>query len=335
MKPLVSILIPCYNSQQWLTETIKSALAQTWKNIEIIIVDDGSTDNSLAIAKTFNDPNIKVISQENKGASVARNVALKEAQGDFIQYLDADDLLASDKIQLQLQFLENNSNSTFLVSGEWARFYNKPQEALFIPELLWQDLSPVDWLVCAWNNHIMMHPAAWLVPRKISEKAGLWNEDLSLNDDGEYFARVILASEGVQFCQGAKTYYRSGISESLSRSKSEKARQSEFLSLSLGTSNLLARENSPRTRKVCATVFQRFIYEAYPDVPELSAQAAVKVKEFGGSNLQPTGGKMFQLLSKFVGWQKAKKIQKIFYKYGYQKAAVGWKLAKLQEKSYI
>ena len=328
--PLVSILIPCYNSEQWLAETIESALAQTWTNKEIIVVNDGSTDNSLAVAKSFESSIVKVISQENRGASAARNVALKEAQGDFIQYLDADDLLASEKIELQLQFLDPNSN--VVASGEWARFYRHPQEALFIPQLLWQDMSAIDWLICAWSNHLMMHPGAWLVPRKISDKAGLWNEDLSLNDDGEYFARVILSSEGVKFCQSAKTYYRSGLSTSLSKKNSKKALKSYFLALSLGIDNLLDRENSSRTREVCATVFQRFIYTIYPDFPELIRQAEAKVNEFGGSNLQPTGGKMFQLLTKIIGWQQAKKIQKIFYQYGYNKAALGWRLAKLQER---
>ncbi|MDJ0647625.1 MAG: glycosyltransferase family A protein [Xenococcaceae cyanobacterium MO_188.B19] len=330
--PLVSILIPCYNSEQWLAETIESALAQTWKNIEIIIVDDGSTDNSLAIAKSFESSIVKVISQENKGASTARNIALKEAQGDFIQYLDADDLLAPDKIELQVGLLENNGDCNLVASGEWARFYRYPEEALFISQPLWQDMSAVDWLVCAWSKPWMMHPVAWLVPRRISDKAGLWNEDLSVNDDGEYFTRVVLSSDRVKFCQGAKSYYRSGNTGSLSGITSAKARQSQFLSFSLGTTNLLAIENSPRTRQVCAIVFQRFIYEAYPDVAELSKQAEAKVKKFGGSNLQPSGGNIFQLLTKIVGWQKAKKIQRVFYQYGYQKAAVGWKLAKLQEK---
>ena len=332
INPLVSILIPCYNSEQWLAETIKSALAQTWKNIEIIIVDDGSTDNSLTVAKSFNSPVVKVISQENKGASAARNRALKECQGNFIQYLDADDLLAPDKIELQLQLLQKNPTSNVVASGEWARFYHNPQEALFIPQSLWQNMPAVDWLVCAWENHLMMHPGAWLVPRKISEKAGLWNQDLSLNDDGEYFSRVVLASEGVKFCQSAKTYYRSGNAGSLSGSQSAKARQSEFLALSLGTNNLLARENSPRTRHACATVFQRFIYGVYPDVPELSQQAAAKVKDLGGSNLQPTGGPIFKLFSRFLGWEKAKQLQRVIYQYGYDKAAIGWKLSRIRDQ---
>lgn len=330
MKPLVSILIPCYNSEKYLAETVKSALAQTWQNKEIIIVDDGSTDNSLAVAKSFESPIVKVISQTNRGASASRNRALQESRGDFIQYLDADDLLAPNKIKLQIELLGTDTH--FVASGEWARFYQQPTEALFVPQPLWKDLSPVDWLVCAWERHWMMHPAAWLIPRQISDEAGVWNESLSLNDDGEYFCRIVLSSQEVKFCQGAKTYYRSGNENSLSQFKSEKAKRSEFLSLDLATNHLLAKENSLRTRQVCATVWQRFIYEAYPDVPELTRQAAAKVKELGGSNLQPTGGSMFHLLSQFVGWQKAKKLQTICYQYGYKKAAIGWRMAKLKEK---
>lgn len=328
MKPLVSILIPCYNAEAWLAETLESALEQTWSHKEIIVVDDGSEDCSLEIAKTFEPRGVKVISQQNRGASAARNRALQEAQGDFIQYLDADDLLAPDKIERQVQLLKDGS-SEYVATGEWARFYKIPSEALFIPQPLWADMSPVEWVVCAWEEHWMMHPAAWLVPRHIAEQAGHWNESLSLDDDGEYFCRVVLVSQGVKFCRGAKTYYRSGNSSSLSGSKSRKAWESAFRSLELGTNHLLAREDSPRTRRTCATQFQRFIYEVYPDVPDLQEKAGVKVQQLGGSNLKPSGGPMFLLMSRIVGWKQAKRIQRLAYSYGYSKAAVGWRLAEL------
>lgn len=318
MKPLVSILIPCYNAEKWIVETLESALAQKWPNKEIIIVDDGSEDHSLAIAKGFETRGIKVISQKNKGASAARNRAFQEAQGDFIQYLDADDLLAPDKIERQVQLLHDQT-SDYLAAGEWARFYKTPSETIFIPQPLWADMSPIEWLVCAWEGHWMMHPAAWLIPRQIAEKAGSWNETLSLNDDGEYFCRVILASQEIRFCWGAKTYYRSGSSGSLSRIKSSVAWKSALSSLELGTNNLLARENSLRTRHACATTFQRFVYEVYPDMPDLQKNAEVKVEQLGGSKLKPFGGPMLQLLSRIVGWKQAKRIH-IAYEYEYNKA---------------
>ena len=331
MKPLVSILIACYNSEKWLAETLDSALAQTWKDLEIIIVDDGSTDNSLSVAKSFESSTVKVIYQKNKGQSAAENKALQEAQGDFIQYLDADDLLSPDKIERQIQLL-GDPNSEFVVAGEWSRFYKFPQEALFIPQPLWADFDPINWLICAWENHYMMHGAAWLIPQNIAKKAGYWDERLSLINDFDYFSRVLLASKGVKFCWGAKTYYRSGNSGSLSGSKSRKAWESAFLSLDKGTTNLLTAENSPRTRHVCATVFQRFIYEVYPDVPDLAQKAEAKVRQFGGSSLKPTGGPMFQSFSHLVGWKQAKRIQNMVYQYGYGEAALGWKLAKLKER---
>jgi glycosyltransferase involved in cell wall biosynthesis len=334
MKPLVSILIPCYNSAPWLTETLESALNQTWQNIEVILVDDGSTDSSLEVAKKFESSRVKVISQTNQGASAARNRAFKEAQGEFIQYLDADDLLAGDKIELQMQLLNCDRNSNYIASGAWARFYKAPSEALFIPEPLWVDMSPVEWLTCAWEGHWMMHPAAWLVPRPISEQAGTWNENISLNDDGEYFCRIILASQEVKFCKSAKSYYRSGNSQSLSHSKSRQSWESAFLALDLCTKNLLATEDSPRTRYACATAFQRFIYETYPDVPDLQARAEEKVQKLGACNLQPSGGTMFQVFHKLLGWKKAKFIQKFVYQLGYEKIALGWRVSRLLKRSF-
>ena len=122
MKPLVSILVPAYNAAPYIAETLDSALAQTWQNIEIVVVDDGSRDDTLAIAKTYESKRVKVISQENKGASTARNRALKAAQGDFIQYLDADDLLAPDKIERQLKLSEFDRNSDYVTAhGKYAR----------------------------------------------------------------------------------------------------------------------------------------------------------------------------------------------------------------------
>lgn len=102
--PLVSILIPCYNSEAYLSETIDSALAQTYPHIEVIVVDDGSTDNSTEILASYGD-RIRWKSIPNGGACTARNEALKMSKGEFIQFLDADDLLMPEKIARQLPVL--------------------------------------------------------------------------------------------------------------------------------------------------------------------------------------------------------------------------------------
>jgi glycosyltransferase involved in cell wall biosynthesis len=100
-KPTISVVIPCYNGGRYLPETVGSVLAQTAPVDEIIVVDDGSTDDSLAIAKRLPGP-IRVIAQSNQGESVARNVGIEESRGDWVAFLDADDLWAADKIAHQL-----------------------------------------------------------------------------------------------------------------------------------------------------------------------------------------------------------------------------------------
>jgi glycosyltransferase involved in cell wall biosynthesis len=325
MKPLVSILIPAYNAEDWIAETLQSALQQTWDNTEIIVVDDGSSDRTYAIAKTFASPQLQVITQPNQGAAAARNRALQVAQGDFIQFLDADDLLAPDKLAIQLNHLSWD-NPQQIASGEWARFYQSPQAATFTPEPLWANYDPIAWLVLAWEGHWMMHPAAWLIPRAISDQAGNWDASLSLNDDGEYFCRVVLASAGVQFCPGARSFYRSGLPDSLSDTKSDQAWQSLYQTLMSNQVHLLAVENTPRTRHACATALQRFIYEVYPAVPHLCQLAAQQVIELGGTQLRPTGGPLFNLLAQAVGWRWAKRMQQQIYQTGYRRWALGWRL---------
>ena len=311
MSNLVSILIPCYNAEKWLAETLELALSQTWKNIEIILVDDGSTDGSLATAKSYESKNVKVIAQENRGASSARNTALKHAQGDFIQYLDADDLLASDKIDCQIEMFKQHTDKC-VITGQWGRFYLSIQDTKFIREQIWKDMFPVEWLVCSWEGGGMMHPAAWLVPRNIAKNAGFWNEDLSLNDDGEYFCRVILASKGIKFCQEAKSYYRSSIPNSLSGRNNRAALESAFKAVELCINHLLSVENTHRTRRACATILQRFLYSIYPNHLDLVKIAEKQINCLGGSDLQMQGSNIFKLISSLVGWKSARKIQLLF-----------------------
>ncbi|MDY7014005.1 MAG: glycosyltransferase family A protein [Cyanobacteriota bacterium] len=316
MQPLVSILIPCYNAEPWLAETLESALAQTWPNTEIIVVDDGSRDRSWEIARQFESRGVKAISQKNGGACAARNRAFRESSGDYIQYLDADDLLAPDKIERQMALLcEGKGN--YVAAGEWAKFYREPSEAEFVPDPLWADREPVDWLAMAWHNNWMMNPGVWLVPRAIDEAAGPWNESIILDEDGEYFCRVLLASEGIRFCWGAKTYYRTGLSGSLSRGRSDRAQTSRFYALELCMGHLLAAEESPRTRQACANRFQRFFYEVYPDIPDICAQAESRVEELGGSDVQPVIGAKLKPLCAVLGWRRAKKVQKLAYRLGW------------------
>ncbi len=136
IKPLVSILIPAYNSEEWIADTLQSAIAQTWPRKEIIVVDDGSSDRTAEVARRFASNEVSVVSKENGGAAAARNRALQLSQGDYIQWLDADDLLAPDKIEKQLAALGEVPNKRILLSAPWAYFSYRTNRARFVPNSL-------------------------------------------------------------------------------------------------------------------------------------------------------------------------------------------------------
>ena len=117
MKPLVSILIPAYNAAEYIAATLESAVAQTWPHREIIVVNDGSRDRTLEIARSFEPRGVTVVTQSNQGAAAARNAALKASRGDYIQWLDADDLLAPEKIARQIAALGTGRRSPRPVVG--------------------------------------------------------------------------------------------------------------------------------------------------------------------------------------------------------------------------
>lgn len=303
MPQLVSILIPCYNAERWLAATLESALTQTWTNTEIIVINDGSRDGSLALARQFAARGVRVIDQPNAGASAARNRGLREAHGDYIQFLDADDLLSPDKIATQVELLHHKPAGT-LATSAWGRFASDPAAAQFVDTAVFCDFAPVDFLVLAGDTGAMMHPSAWLVPRTVAERAGPWNETLSLNDDGEYFCRVALAGTGMAFCPAGRSYYRSGLTGSLSQQRGERARRSQFRSLELITDHLLAAENSPRTRRAAANYFQRFIHDYFPAPADLMQRAAARVTVLGGSTLGPPPmGPRTAGLARILGWK--------------------------------
>ena len=276
--PLVSILIPAYNAEQWIAETINSALHQTWPRKEIIVVDDGSTDRTLCIAEGFAKDGVIVASQKNRGASAARNNAFSLSHGDYIQWLDADDLLAPDKILRQMECTKKISDPRVILSSEWGRFIYRASHAKFTPTLLWADLTPTEWLFRKLAHNLYMPPSIWLVSRQLTEAAAPWDERLSLDDDGEYFSRVVMASERVQFVPGAQSYYRASGSDSLSNvDQSRKKLDSLWLSLQLQIRRLLHLEDSERTHAACVVFLENWLRYFYPwrmDVVEEAQQLA-------------------------------------------------------------
>jgi glycosyltransferase involved in cell wall biosynthesis len=308
VSPLVSIVIPCRNSDSSLGEAIESCLGQTWRNLQIIVVDNGSTDRSLDAARRYQSQAVVVLECPRQGASAARNMGLAHARGDFLQFLDADDLLDTEKIRLQVERLASAPPAT-LASGAWARFRHDPDAAAFSPEPVWRDLAAEEFLIRSWLGGGMMPNFAWLTPRALIERAGPWNESLSLNDDGEFFSRIVLAASGIVFCGAARGYYRTGSNDSISGRRDRDALVSAYAAIDLSCGYLLQHCASEPARKACATHYQRFAYDAYPDAPDLVARAERRAFELGGSELQPGGGLTFHLLAGGLGWKLGKRCQ--------------------------
>ena len=258
MGHLVSILIPAFNAEKWIDACIRSALAQTWIRKEIVIVDDGSSDKTLEIARSYASQTTQVISQENRGASASRNRALSLAQGDYIQWLDADDLLAPDKIALQLKETLPEQDERVLLSCAWGRFYQWPELSKFRADPLWEDLEPKEWLFRKLDQNLWMPIMSWLVSRELTEMAGPWNETLSLDDDGEYFCRVLANSHGVRFIREAMCFNRitNGLSSTITLNS--KKQQSQLTSLQSYIRTLRNMEDSPRTRDACLRLLNRW-----------------------------------------------------------------------------
>jgi glycosyltransferase involved in cell wall biosynthesis len=307
MTPLVSILIPAYNAERWISDTIQSALDQTWKHKEIIIVDDGSRDNTLTIARRFASKDVLVAQQVNQGASAARNKAFSLCQGDFIQWLDADDLLSPDKIEKQVALSERLANRRLLISSPWGYFFYRPHKASFLKTPLWDDLSPVEWLIRKMGQNLHMQTATWLVSRVLVEAAGPWDTRLISDDDGEYFCRVLLASEGVRFVPEVRVYYRvSGATSWGTLDRSRKKLEAQWLAMQMHIQYLRSLEDSNRVRAACVRYLQTWFPPFYPEHKDLVSQFEVLARELGSTLQPPILPWKYALIQKVFGWTLAK-----------------------------
>ncbi len=258
-------------------------MAQTWEPKEIIVVDDGSSDGTLEIAREFESAQVRVIANEHLGAAASRNKALQMSRGDYIQYLDADDVLAPDKIEMQMRALGSSPDKRILVSGSFGKFLYRYYRTTFTPTALWCDLSPLEWLVRKMQFNLFMQTGTWLVSRELAEAAGPWDTRLLGDDDGEYFCRVLLASQEVRFVPEARVYYREAGPGRLSYiGQSDEKMVAQWLSMELHIRYIRSLEDSDRVRAACVNYLQNWVHFFHPDRPDLVNKAADMAHSLGG-----------------------------------------------------
>ena len=308
--PLVSILMPLYNCEKYVEESISSVIAQSWKNWELIIVNDGSTDDSKSIVESIIDPRIKLYHQNNKGGSVARNVAFSKSKGEIIQYLDADDLIDKNKIKTQLEVALANPNK--IVSGVYYRFHDNILNSRFSEEIGYKNyLDSFDWVMDNYTKRTMFPPAVWLIPRKLIQKAGDWNPSLTYNDDFEFFTRLVCMAEGIIFEKNAVTYYRRGNPQSVSHRKDNVAILSDYQALYLASNYILKKRNTYEVKKEIASQYSKFIFSVYPKYKALRLKASAEIEKL--EILPPQNffnkNRLTGKLSRFIGWKTIKHLQ--------------------------
>lgn len=308
--PLVSICIPAYNSEKFIAQTLHSVLNQSYKNIDIIVVDDGSVDRTLEIVSSVQDNRLKFVSQPNRGASVARNHAYYLSSGTYIKFMDADDIISINCIEDQVNALLHKTNC--VASAKWGRFFKDDlSDFQFSPEWVWKTMQGIEWIVESLIEHgsNMTQPGIFLIPKDLIERVGLWDEELTLIDDFDFMTRILTESDEVVFCEDAILYYRGGMTNSLSMQKSRKSLESAFKAQFSGINSILKKQQSNKSKLACANSLQLWAYEFYPGHPDLYKTISKKIEELGGSTVKMDGGKIFLLLRNIFGWRAAKKIK--------------------------
>ncbi len=193
-KPLVSVIIPLYNGERYIVEALESVFKQDYSPFEVIVVDDGSTDQSATLVKTF--PQVRYIYQKNQGNAVARNVGISQARGEFCAFLDQDDLWAADKLSVQVDRLIRNPELGFVV-GCLLNFLDTDSPP---PLQLRRDFLS--------DAKVAYLPGSLLVRKSVFGRLGLFNPDFRYGSDSDFFFKAKDAKISMEVCPEILLYRR-------------------------------------------------------------------------------------------------------------------------------
>lgn len=307
---LVSVIMPVYNAEAYLEEAIQSLIEQTYSNWELIAVNDGSTDASLDILRSYKDSRIKIFERANGGQCVATNTGLEHITGDYILFFDADDLMDVNKIEKQVASLAGTDNCVSV--GKWGFFYKSVEDAVFKDEPIYYSGKSNEWLYRLWTYDTMMPNHGYLIPKSVLEKAGkFYDENILLNVDFEYFTRIILAAESVIYCADSVCYYRKGVKNSKTYKASIRKQLSALDAREKAIKNFLKQYNDSRAREAArmAITILTFSY------PSIRVQSKMALKRLGLEGFADFGGRRFKRLSAFLGFEKAIRLKELYERF--------------------
>lgn len=210
-KPRFSVVIPLYNKEDYIKNTLKSVLNQTFKAFEIIIVNDGSNDNSLDIVKTFSDSRITVINQKNKGLSGARNSGINKSNFDYIAFLDADDLWCEDYLETIYKMINGNtSGHIFTTASVISQPKNKPN--LSKTTFSKRNIEHISNYFTLKKN--LFSNSSIVINKSVFDNIGIYNEDINYGEEEDFFIRCF-SSYKLTHYKNPKVFYLKGIANQL------------------------------------------------------------------------------------------------------------------------
>ncbi|MEP6260726.1 MAG: glycosyltransferase family 2 protein [Gillisia sp.] len=274
MDILVSIIIPTYNREDLIGETLNSVLSQTYTNWECIVVDDGSSDNTEGIIKAYIEKDCRIkyyYRPENckKGASVCRNFGLEKSKGELIQFLDSDDLLAKNKLEEQIKLYQPGSLS--LITCKWGGFeqssdLNKRFKYKYHSYRTFKKGVNLLQTFGIYNEFFPLH--VYLTPKILIDKSGSWNESLTNNDDAEFFTRLILTASKIRFTPKTSVYYRYTNTEKLSDFNSEEKVKSAIKSWKLIETHIKKKYSNNKIKYIRTAKLNLYnsIINKFPDI---------------------------------------------------------------------
>lgn len=305
---LVSVIIPAYNAEQHILQCVNSVLEQTYSNLEIIIVNDGSKDNTFSILKSIQDPRIILINQGNLGCSSAKNAGLEHVKGSYVQYLDADDILSLDKIECQM--LEIQSFKDVIAVCKTVVFSNNIREPIgeIDTDLIRKEGSGISFLLRLLGSDGcsgMVQPNAYLLPKEIVDKIGNWNIDISPSpdEDGEYFARALLASNRVCYTKGINYYRKLPDQKSLSQVHTYKRALNLLRSVDLKFKHIFTIQRSRQTDKLFQLNTSQVAYQYGVDYPEIIKECRKTLHGNTFTSLKILKPWKFRIISFFIGFK--------------------------------
>jgi len=299
--PLVSICMPLYNAEQYIDETLKELEKQTYKNIEIIIVNDNATDNSLEIARKFESEKIKVFTNPNKGACSARNYAFSKSNGKYIKFMDADDFCTPDLIKKQIEVFKTATIEDIVFSPLKMLFSDGK---LILPERTidreYKEAFDLQIEILKFGGFNIPH--CYMMTRELVEDVGGWDENILKNQDGEYFSRVLAKANKAICIKDEFAIWRqtgSGISSQLSLKAVASMLETYRKILKL----TVEKQETLLIREICGEYFGMFIYTQYPQLKLILPRVKEILIELNIPVILP-GRKVVKVLNIFFDWEK-------------------------------